>query len=241
MFTKIRATWRKPKIIKTLHHDVGFWKRVRQVHPSAFIIGRLFTPNQEFQSNPEARGREFAERILREEVNRATFEGRPLFNAWESFNEAIPENVAPDVIKAYDAFQVAFARRIYEAGFEPIGMNFGTGNFMGHHFLDNFRGTLETYRYLGFHEYDWPTMWRLHKESEAKDGGTQNIAWDNIQGAGDFVVLKPTGAQTSRVVQPVQAAQPAQSSQATCPTCRGQLSYIQQYQRWYCYKCQKYC
>jgi len=76
---------------------------------------------------------------------------------------------------------------------------------------------------------------------EAKDGGTQNIAWDNIQGAGDFVVLKPTGAQTSRVVQPVQAAQPAQSSQATCPTCRGQLSYIQQYQRWYCYKCQKYC
>jgi len=161
----------KPKIIKTLHHDVGFWKRVRQVHPSAFIIGRLFTPNQEFQSNPEARGREFAERILREEVNRATFEGRPLFNAWESFNEAIPENVAPDVMKAYDAFQVAFARRIYEAGFEPIGMNFGTGNFMGHHFLDNFRGTLETYRYLGFHEYDWPTMWRLHKESEAKDGG----------------------------------------------------------------------
>lgn len=75
---------------------------------------------------------------------------------------------------------------------------------------------------------------------EAKDGGTQNIAWDNIQGAGDFVVLKPTGAKTSRVAQPVQAAQPAQSSQPTCQTCRGQLSYIQQYQRWYCYKCQKY-
>lgn len=75
---------------------------------------------------------------------------------------------------------------------------------------------------------------------EAKDGGTKNIAWDNIQGAGDFVVLKPTGAQTTRVVQPVQATQPAQSSQPKCQTCRGQLSYIQQYQRWYCYKCQKY-
>ena len=81
---------------------------------------------------------------------------------------------------------------------------------------------------------------------EGKDGGTQNIAWDNIQGAGDFVVLKPTGAQTSKAAQPVQAtqtakaAQPAQSSQAICPTCKGQLSYIQQYQRWYCYKCQKY-
>ena len=81
---------------------------------------------------------------------------------------------------------------------------------------------------------------------EGKDGGLQNIAWDNVQGAGDFVVLKPTGSQTSKAAQPVaaaqktQAAQPAQSSQETCPTCKGQLSYIQQYQRWYCYKCQKY-
>jgi tetratricopeptide (TPR) repeat protein len=29
-------------------------------------------------------------------------------------------------------------------------------------------------------------------------------------------------------------------AQPLCPTCRGPLSYIQQYQRWYCYKCQKY-
>jgi hypothetical protein len=37
--------------------------------------------------------------------------------------------------------------------------------------VENFRGTLETYRYLGFHEYDWPTLWRLHRESEALNGG----------------------------------------------------------------------
>ena len=29
-------------------------------------------------------------------------------------------------------------------------------------------------------------------------------------------------------------------AQPLCPTCKGPLSYIQQYQRWYCYKCQKY-
>jgi len=161
----------KPRVIKTLHHDVGFWKRVREVHPTVFIIGRLFTPDQEFQSDPEGRGRAFAERILREEVNRVTFQDRPLYDAWESFNEAIPESVAPEVMEAYDAFQVAFGQRIRQAGFEPIAMNFGTGNFLGHHFLNHFRGTLETYRYLGFHEYDWPTMWRLHRESEAKNGG----------------------------------------------------------------------
>lgn len=161
----------KPRVIKTLHHDVDFWKRVRQVHPDVFIIGRLYTPDQEFQSNPGGRGREFAERVLREDVNRATVQGRPLYDAWESFNEVIPENSAPAVMEAYDAFQVAFGQRIKEAGFEPIAMNFGTGNFLGHHFLEHFRGTLESYRYLGFHEYDWPTMWRLHKESEADNGG----------------------------------------------------------------------
>jgi hypothetical protein len=157
----------KPRIIKTLHHDVNFWRHVREIHPTAFIVGRLFTPNQDFQSDPEGRGREFAERILREEVNRSTFQGRPLYDAWESFNETLPESVGPDVMQAYDAFQVAFGQRIQEAGFESIAMNFGTGNFLGHHFVENFRGTLETYRYLGFHEYDWPTLWRLHRESEA--------------------------------------------------------------------------
>ena len=161
----------KPGVIKTLHHDVNFWRRVREIHPDAFIIGRLFTPNQEFQSDPLGRGREFAERILREEINRFSFEGRPLYDAWESLNEVIPESVAPDVMEAYDAFQVAFAQPIRAAGFEPVAMNFGTGNFLGHQFVDHFQGTLESYRYLGFHEYDWPTMWRLHQESEADNGG----------------------------------------------------------------------
>jgi len=72
---------------------------------------------------------------------------------------------------------------------------------------------------------------------EDKDGEIRDIAWDNIQGAGDFVILKPAAAEPSITAQPAQAAQPAQP---TCPTCKGSLSYIQQYQRWYCYKCQKY-
>jgi hypothetical protein len=33
---------------------------------------------------------------------------------------------------------------------------------------------------------------------------------------------------------------PPPSRTSTCPTCGGQLTYIPQYQRWYCYKCQKY-
>ena len=75
---------------------------------------------------------------------------------------------------------------------------------------------------------------------ESKNGDVQDVAWDNIQGAGDFVLLKPTTAQPESTAQPAQAAQAAQSSQPTCQTCGGQLSYIQQYKRWYCYKCKKY-
>lgn len=69
---------------------------------------------------------------------------------------------------------------------------------------------------------------------EDRDGEIRDIAWENIQGAGDFVILKPA------VTEPSTPAQAAQPTQPTCPTCKGPLSYIQQYQRWYCHKCQKY-
>ncbi len=75
---------------------------------------------------------------------------------------------------------------------------------------------------------------------EDKNGDIRDIAWDNIQGAGDFVVLKPAATQPSFTAQPaVQTAQPAAQT-PVCPTCGGPLTYIQQYQRWYCYKDQKY-
>ena len=73
---------------------------------------------------------------------------------------------------------------------------------------------------------------------ESKNGSMTDISWDSIQGAGDYILLKPNAAQPAAAA--TQPAQAAQSSQPTCPTCKGPLNYIQQYQRWYCYKCQKY-
>jgi len=153
----------RPALLKTLHHDVTFWKAVRKLLPNAFIIGRLYTANQEFEDNPVKRGREFAERILKEGINHVEVNGRLVYDAWESFNEVLPEVASAERQKKYDEFQVAFGQKIKAEGFEPVAMNFGTGNFLGHHFIDNFPGTLDTYKYLGFHEYDWPTLDRLHK------------------------------------------------------------------------------
>lgn len=78
---------------------------------------------------------------------------------------------------------------------------------------------------------------------EDVEGETQDIAWENIQGAVDFVVLKPVVQAATEPVPVVQTAQPVQQAQQTqpvCPTCKNPLSYIQQYQRWYCYNCKKY-
>ncbi|MGB9740347.1 MAG: PRC-barrel domain-containing protein [Candidatus Bathyarchaeia archaeon] len=59
---------------------------------------------------------------------------------------------------------------------------------------------------------------------ESRKGEGRNIAWEQVQAVGDFVLLKPEQTQAPQV----------------CPTCKGPLTYIPQYQRWYCYKCKKY-
>jgi hypothetical protein len=53
-------------------------------------------------------------------------------------------------------------------------MNFATGNFRGQQFLDHFPGTLETYKVLGFHEYDWPRLDRLHNIGLSKGDDEQS-------------------------------------------------------------------
>jgi sporulation protein YlmC with PRC-barrel domain len=66
---------------------------------------------------------------------------------------------------------------------------------------------------------------------QTKRGETKEIPWEEIQAAGDYVILKPPKGQPFN----------AQTGQTpTCPTCRGPLTFIQQYQRWYCYKDKKY-
>ncbi len=80
---------------------------------------------------------------------------------------------------------------------------------------------------------------------ENENGETQNVAWEEVQAASDFIILKPQPVQPQQqqpvqtVVQPVQPAQ-QQSTQPLCPTCGRPLTWIPQYQRWYCYNDKKY-
>jgi len=73
---------------------------------------------------------------------------------------------------------------------------------------------------------------------EMKDGRTQEVPWDEIQAAGDFVLLKP---KPKMVVTPTVPITPtAPTAQPLCSTCGKPLTYVEQYKRWYCYNEQKY-
>jgi hypothetical protein len=41
-------------------------------------------------------------------------------------------------------------------------------------------------------------------------------------------------------IMPAAPPPPPPPGAATCPTCGGPLTYVEQYQRWYCYHCKKY-
>ncbi len=162
----------RPKIVKTLDFSVEVMKRIRQEIPDAFLIGRLFVHPQNFgqlsggtAKDARRKGIDMAEKILREEVNRDIHhvDGKPVFHAWESLNEVFPEWTDENTQRLFDEYQVAFGEKMLAAGFEPIAFNFGQGNGRGQQLLKLYPGTLETYKFLGFHEYDWPTLDRLHQ------------------------------------------------------------------------------
>lgn len=69
---------------------------------------------------------------------------------------------------------------------------------------------------------------------EDENGEVREVSWDEVQAAGDFVLLKAV----AEAVLPPAAGQ--QQAAQTCPTCNGPLRYITQYQRWYCDKEKKY-
>ena len=70
---------------------------------------------------------------------------------------------------------------------------------------------------------------------ENKAGEPVEIEWEDIQAIGDFIVLKPLKEAVASA-----SSSSATVSQTICQTCKEPLSYIQQYQRWYCYRCKKY-
>jgi sporulation protein YlmC with PRC-barrel domain len=75
---------------------------------------------------------------------------------------------------------------------------------------------------------------------QTKKGETKEIAWEDIQAAGDFVILKPVTAQAQPSSAQPMAQTPQETQPQVCPKCGRPLTYIPQYQQWYCYNDKKY-
>jgi sporulation protein YlmC with PRC-barrel domain len=76
---------------------------------------------------------------------------------------------------------------------------------------------------------------------ESKDGVSTEILWEEIQAAGDYIILKAkTGQAQVASTQQVTEQQTKQTQSQVCPTCGEPLTFIPQYNRWYCYKDKKY-
>jgi hypothetical protein len=76
---------------------------------------------------------------------------------------------------AYDRFQVAFRNRLKQAdnALEAVAFNFGAGNFLdATAYLEWFPHTLQSYVYLGFHEYGWPALSAQLHPAAASSAGT---------------------------------------------------------------------
>lgn len=98
-------------------------------------------------------------------------------------------------------------------------------------------------------------------------GATVEIPWDKVAAVKDIAILKEAVEIPKEILAPQQAAPvlPAQQTQAPekkplgvplpkislpklgrskeqkkCPYCGKPASWIEQYQRWYCYSCQRY-
>lgn len=146
-------------------------------------------------------GRAFAEKILAHDFGMAKERypneegGQLLIDAWMSLNECLPgpasdaykgrDDEDPGEVKkrrreikaragAYDRFQVAFRSRLKEEDdeLEAVAFNFGAGNFQkAKNYLNWFHETLESYTYLGFHEYGWPALSQeLHPDTKSSAG-----------------------------------------------------------------------
>jgi sporulation protein YlmC with PRC-barrel domain len=69
---------------------------------------------------------------------------------------------------------------------------------------------------------------------DENDGEDRTIAWESVQAAGDYILLKP-----EREVDHDEVEVPSESDHL-CPSCGEALTYVKQYDRWYCYKDKKY-
>lgn len=161
----------RPTVVKTLDCNYDWLSEIKPY--CGLIIYREYTPVQDLgKSVKEARqfGHDFARKLL---SRQAVKDG--LVDLVEGYNEVHIEDGDSSRHNLYDNFQDAF-RSGLGGVVEPIAFNFGNGHMMGNIATSNYPLTCSGYTWFGFHEYDWPTMDRLHQQGLSEGNGGMWLA-----------------------------------------------------------------
>ena len=166
----------KPKVVKFLDPNMDNVRAVRELLPDALLIYREWRPQQRLGDSEDHAfqiGVDFGKEIASVEVVR-----QGLVNLVEGYNEILGETAPPTEHRKYAAFQLGFRSGLLQVtpGVQPIAFNFGTGNMSAQLIIDYYRDVLDAYDWLGFHEYDWPTMGRLHWQGVDEGNGGMWLA-----------------------------------------------------------------
>jgi hypothetical protein len=150
----------RPKVIKFLDPNLTNVRLVRELVPDALLIYRKWQPVQPL-GNSEAQafqlGVNFGKEIADEEIIQ-----QGLIDLVESYNEVLGETASAEEHRKFARFQLGFQEGLGGVSVEPIAFNFGTGNMSAELIMEHYGEVLDNYQWLGFHEYDWPMMGRLH-------------------------------------------------------------------------------
>jgi len=137
----------EPTVILLQDPGVEFAKEVRYWFPKAFIVGRRNIGQQPLD-NPAQRGEAAADYVAQLAVPL-----KGIVNAWMSYNEA-GNGQDVEAMKAYDEFQVAFARRLQDVhGVDAVAGNDAVAALTPEQYVTYFAGAIRESRYFGVHAY----------------------------------------------------------------------------------------
>ena len=137
----------KPTVILLMDPDPALARDIRKWFPKAFIVGRRHLVDQPLD-NPEARGEQVADYIAQLAVPL-----KGVVNAWMSYNEVLGGGDY-EAYKAYNRFQVAFARRLQGAyGIPAVASNDAVGVVAPEDYPRFFAESIQESQYFGIHAY----------------------------------------------------------------------------------------
>jgi hypothetical protein len=137
----------RPSVILLMDPKQDFAESVRKMFPKAFIIGRVYDLKQPLD-NPALRGVEFADRVAQQAVPL-----KGIVDTWMGYNEVTGHKDFANY-RAYNAFQVAFARRLQDTyGIPAMAGNDGPGAVEPDEYATYFAEAISVSKFFGIHAY----------------------------------------------------------------------------------------